>query len=220
VSTAGCSADVTEPIVRFTNTVVDAGTLFRGQVFEHGFEFVNDGNTAVEFADVSSSCGCTVAMPSAHSVGAGQKGQVAVRVTTMQDTPGPISKKVTLTVDTPERPQIVLEVRGTLVDEFTLSDRSLDFTDTTGSGLTEASLLIMETSAAKLISAETTDDRVAVTLAKVPSGSRAYVLTVSVRRGARPGWLTGNVIVSTDSRYLPEIIVPLRGPVPPSQVER
>jgi hypothetical protein len=49
------------PEIQFTDTVVDLGNLVEGQSARAMYAFRNTGNAPLVIADVSTSCGCTVA---------------------------------------------------------------------------------------------------------------------------------------------------------------
>lgn len=53
--------EVTRPVLTFRDTLLDFGTVSEGHVVRHTFEFVNDGPGQALLADVSTTCGCTVA---------------------------------------------------------------------------------------------------------------------------------------------------------------
>ena len=206
-----CGSERPGTTLRFRTTTVDVGTITRGQTVDLEFPFINEGQTPLRFAEIRTSCGCTAAVVSSEVFPPGEIRKVIVTVTTMQDPAGPISKNVTLTVDLPTRPQIVLEVKGSVIEEFTPTDRSIEF----GSGdAREMRISLHENLDAELISAHSNDGRLTVRLARTPGAPRTRVLTVAIKPGAQPGWLTDNIVLKTSSRYLPEITMPVRGRVP------
>ena len=54
-------ATVVRPVLQFKDTLLDFGTVSEGHVVRHTFEFVNEGPGQALLADVSTTCGCTVA---------------------------------------------------------------------------------------------------------------------------------------------------------------
>ena len=53
--------EVNRPTLAFADTVVDFGIVSEGHVLEHVFSFTNQGPGNAVLADVSTTCGCTVA---------------------------------------------------------------------------------------------------------------------------------------------------------------
>ena len=62
-ATAGNKAtqEAVRPVLQFKDTLLDFGTVSEGHVIRHTFEFVNEGPGQALLADVSTTCGCTVA---------------------------------------------------------------------------------------------------------------------------------------------------------------
>ena len=67
------------PVLTFNDTLLDFGTVSEGHVVRHTFEFVNDGPGQALLADVSTTCGCTVAQTwPRNPLAPGTRGQIDV----------------------------------------------------------------------------------------------------------------------------------------------
>lgn len=71
--------EATRPVLQFKDTLLDFGTVSEGHVVRHTFEFVNEGPGQALLADVSTTCGCTVAQTWPRDpLAPGTRGQIDV----------------------------------------------------------------------------------------------------------------------------------------------
>ncbi|HSD63319.1 MAG TPA: DUF1573 domain-containing protein, partial [Ignavibacteriaceae bacterium] len=70
------------PMMYFTETQHDFGTVQEGQVVDYTFNFVNKGETALQIRDVKTSCGCTAALVSKNTIEPGKEGTIKVELDT------------------------------------------------------------------------------------------------------------------------------------------
>ena len=71
--------EATRPVLSFKDTLLNFGTVSEGHVVRHTFEFVNDGPGQALLADVSTTCGCTVAQTWPRDpLAPGARGQIDV----------------------------------------------------------------------------------------------------------------------------------------------
>ena len=92
--------EVDRPTLTIADTVVDFGIVSEGHVVEHVFSFTNQGPGNAVLADVSTTCGCTVAKtwPKAP-LAPGESASIEVTFNTL-DKSGPQDKVVAVVANT------------------------------------------------------------------------------------------------------------------------
>jgi hypothetical protein len=92
--------EASRPVLQFKDTLLDFGSVSEGHVVRHTFEFVNDGPGQALLADVSTTCGCTVAQTWPRDpLAPGTRGQIDVTFDT-HDKSGPQDKVVSVVGNT------------------------------------------------------------------------------------------------------------------------
>ncbi|MEP0984538.1 DUF1573 domain-containing protein [Ekhidna sp.] len=87
------------PGFTFTEESHDFGTIKDGDVVEHVFTFVNEGEAPLIISDAKATCGCTVPDWPRQPIAVGEKGEIKVRFNS-KNKPGVQNKTVTLTANT------------------------------------------------------------------------------------------------------------------------
>jgi len=98
------------PRIHFEQEVYDYGTIAYGSDGRCSFTFTNTGDAPLIIHQFQSSCGCLVPYWDREPVAPGASGNVRLLYDTRRV--GPFRKSATLTTNDPERPQIVLSIRG------------------------------------------------------------------------------------------------------------
>lgn len=101
------------PRIHFEQEVYDYGTIAFGSDGRCSFSFTNTGDAPLIIQSFQSSCGCLVSDWDREPVAPGASGNVRLRYDTRRV--GPFRKSATLTTNDPERPQIVLSIRGAVL---------------------------------------------------------------------------------------------------------
>lgn len=87
------------PSINFGEELHDFGTIKDGDVVEHVFSFVNEGEAPLIITDAKATCGCTVPEWPKQPIAVGGKGEIKVRFNS-KGKPGIQNKTVTLTANT------------------------------------------------------------------------------------------------------------------------
>ncbi|WP_370090316.1 DUF1573 domain-containing protein [Ekhidna sp.] len=87
------------PTIKFSEELHDFGTIKDGDVVEHVFTFVNDGEAPLIISDAKATCGCTVPEWPKQPIAVGETGEIKVRFNS-KNKPGVQNKTVTLTANT------------------------------------------------------------------------------------------------------------------------
>ncbi len=99
--------------MEFTEEAFNFGTINRGEIIKHVFNFNNTGKQKLIIRKMSSTCGCTVSEPSAYEIDPGESGHINV---TFNST-GKIGKQfqtITLITNDPRKSTKLLRVIGTV----------------------------------------------------------------------------------------------------------
>ncbi|MEO9872768.1 DUF1573 domain-containing protein [Ekhidna sp.] len=87
------------PAITFSEELHDFGTIKDGDVVEHVFTFVNEGQAPLIISDAKATCGCTVPEWPKEPIPVGETGEIKVRFNS-KNKPGVQNKTVTLTSNT------------------------------------------------------------------------------------------------------------------------
>ena len=153
-------------------------------------------------------------MLSAKQIAPGASGKIEVTINTQGQTA--IHKSVVVVSNDPKNPQVSLSLTGTVVPEFALSERFIYFGSVPPGKEVVKELLITipPEKSVKVLSAESTDQYVAVKLEPVAgSNGKQVKLTATQKADTKPGYHFGMVVVKTSSALTPELKIPVRGNV-------
>jgi hypothetical protein len=98
------------PRIAFDREVHDFGVVKQEQDLATEFTIRNDGDVTLKIGDVRSDCGCSTAVAKSKEIAPGEKTtlEVTFRTFTMS---GPVSKRVKVASNDPERPEVELRVK-------------------------------------------------------------------------------------------------------------
>jgi len=103
----------TAPKMDFEEEVFNFGTINRGEIVKHVFNFKNNGKETLIIRKMTSTCGCTVSEPSAYEISSGSSGHINVTF----NSSGKIGKQfqtITLITNDPHKSTKLLRVIGTV----------------------------------------------------------------------------------------------------------
>lgn len=87
------------PVMTFTETEHNFGTINEGDVVEHTFKFTNSGKSPLVIVSAKGSCGCTVPSYSKDPIAPGATGEMLVKFNS-SGKPNKQNKTVTITANT------------------------------------------------------------------------------------------------------------------------
>lgn len=123
---------------------------------------------------------------------------------------GPIEKVVTMTTNDPAHATVRLSIKATVEPEIAMSESVLYFENVPArkEARKEVLLTIPAEKPIRILSATSTDSRVAARLEPVPGGNGKKVRLIVIRKpNVKPGYHFGHIIVKTDSRLAPEFTI-------------
>jgi hypothetical protein len=153
---------------------------------------------------------------SAKQIAPGQSGEIEVSLKTEGAAGSTLHKSVVVTCNDPRQPTISLSLEATVEAEFQTSERSLYFGSVPKGkeALQELIITIPDDKAVKLLSADSTDQSIAVKLEAIPgTNDKKFKVVATLKADAKDGYHFGSIIIKTTSKTTPELKVPIRGMV-------
>jgi hypothetical protein len=103
-----------KPEISFEKTVIDYGTVNRGDNGVREFVFKNSGNAPLIISNVKSTCGCTIPKKPEKPILPGESEKIQVKYDTKRV--GFIRKSITVTSNAASSPTTILKIKGQVVD--------------------------------------------------------------------------------------------------------
>jgi uncharacterized cupredoxin-like copper-binding protein len=100
----------------FFETEHDFGTVKEGQVVDYTFKFKNTGKGVLVVKNVSTSCGCTVALISSKKIEPGKEGTIRVELDT-KEREGKLNRNITIQSNDPKEPNKALLIFADIIRE-------------------------------------------------------------------------------------------------------
>ena len=103
-----------KPEISFEKTVIDYGTVNKGDNGVREFVFTNSGNAPLIISNVKSTCGCTIPKKPEKPILPGETEKIQVKYDTKRV--GFIRKSITVTSNAASSPTTILKIKGQVVD--------------------------------------------------------------------------------------------------------
>jgi hypothetical protein len=102
------------PQLVFTETQHDFGKVKEGQTVDYTFKFKNSGKGILDVTNISTSCGCTVALISSKKLEPGQEGTLRVELDT-KNREGKLNRNITIQSNDPTEPNKALLIFAEII---------------------------------------------------------------------------------------------------------
>ena len=103
-----------KPEISFEKTVIDYGTVNKGDNGVREFVFKNSGNAPLIISNVKSTCGCTIPKKPEKPILPGETEKIQVKYDTKRV--GFIRKSITVTSNAASSPTTILKIKGQVFD--------------------------------------------------------------------------------------------------------
>jgi hypothetical protein len=145
----------------------------------------------------------------------GQSSRIKMIVNTEGFSGGPIEKFIYVHTNDPRNPEITLSIKAVVEPEFVLSDSFICFKSAPrGTQIVKEIVIEIPGKPLKILSVRSDDPNVTARLDPAPGSDASKFKLIAVQKAtAKPGYHYGNIIIKTNSRYLPEIRIPENGEV-------
>jgi copper(I)-binding protein len=197
--------------ITVSQPVFDFGSVPQGKKVEHAFLIKNNGDTPLSIKSIRPSCGCTAANAATLQVQPGKSTEIKVTFNS-SNFAGVIHKTIILETDDPKTPVHTLALKGSVIEEVTVSPRQINLGLLKANATKETAVTVVNNgrSPIKLLSVKTPLPQIIATLSKnliKPGESGIINVIASLRSGDQ--LLSGYLTIKTDAPGRAEIIVPI-----------
>ena len=196
--------------IKFDRLSHNFGDVIRGQTVTKDFSFRNTGKGPLEIHGVHAACGCTaVELEKGRVYQPGETGTIQISLDTT-DFEGKMFKTVTVVTSEKVLPDRTITVKANVNREFKVTPPLIDFGDVTvGSSLDKS--FVMESG--KAFKLEVKGIRYNKDLFEVEqrTSENGFEFLVQLKPQAPHGFLKETIFVTTNSKHLRELKVPIRG---------
>ena len=113
-----------KPEITFEKTVIDYGTINKGEDGIREFIFRNSGNAPLIISNVKSTCGCTIPKKPEKPILPGESDKIQVKYDTKRV--GFIRKSITVSSNAASTPTTILKIKGQVVDSKNTQQMGID----------------------------------------------------------------------------------------------
>jgi hypothetical protein len=193
------------PKIDFPEPDFNFGEVLAGKAVEHEFKFKNSGDTELIIREVTTSCGCTAAIPSAAPVKPGEWGIIKATF----DTAGRRSlqtKTVTVKSNDPVRSSVMLKIEGRVVPIVDVNPNFINFGSNVRTGEAVVKTTKVFTTLKRTFKILNMNSNVPeVTCQSRPyksEGEVGYEISVTLSEDAKPGTCSGKVTLRLDDKEM------------------
>jgi hypothetical protein len=211
---AACAA----PEVSVEQGSFNFGTIPQGKKVQHNFAIKNSGDAPLQIKQLTASCGCTAAKPSATSILPGRSAEIQVTFDSTNFS-GKVQKTVTMMTNAGKTPNYTFSLDGNIVEELQVAPRQLSLGPIETGAAKQATITVTNrgTGSVKLLSVNVTSNslQIKATIKKgeIKPGETGIVeLAITPRPEAKV--LSGYVHIVTSSQQKKEITVPVYASLP------
>jgi len=197
------------PSMVIDNSMKDFGKVMQGEMLKHVFNFSNQGPGTLEIISVEATCGCQTNTLSDTQIPVGQSSRIEMSVDTTLLT-GAIEESVHIITNDPRRRSVLFSIKADVQPEIRVSSPSIYFGDVSeGEQITqEVMLTVMTEKSIEILSAESSEEDVAVKLEPIPGSGGNKVKLIATHKGeGRTGYRSGSITVKTTSTITPELFI-------------
>jgi hypothetical protein len=211
------------PRITFPETVYDFGVMWQDQEVTHEYAFTNTGKSALKINTVTSSCGCTAALPSKKEFSPGESGTIKATFHSGRYRDR-VTKHITVDSADPVQPRVVLTLTGIVKAELDVLPSSLYIGSLRIGESTERLVTLSPVEVKKFTILEVKADSPLLQVSAPepgPAGKEgSYQLKIKFGPADKVGRVNTNVIVRTNLPHTKEVTIAVFGRIvekePPS----
>lgn len=204
-------ANGSPPRIQLSTRVWDFGKMWFAEKCETDIEIKNIGGSNLQFLDVKTSCGCTVARPTQQALRPGESDKIHIVYNTRKGVKN-VHQTVTISSNDPSEPNITIEVKGEVRNVF----------DTEPSERITFGQLTQETKSTQVMTLRNNMDKpitpklmpfdanqpFEASLEEITPGQE-YKLSVTTRPPLNAGLNSTNVVLQTGDDRFPTMTIPV-----------
>lgn len=205
------AAEVLAPKIVCDEMVFDFGERDNSGFVEHDFPIRNAGTLPLEIRNVRASCGCTAVKPSQNVVQPGESAAISARFD-LRGRNGMQVKTITVTSNDPEKPDLVLQLKGTAMQALSAQPSTLFFGRLEpGASRSRTFDVVSARGPIQIVSSRT--DNPGLVLKPVPidppGDGSTHRFELTLDESLPSGNVNGSAFVKTDKADQPELAIPV-----------
>jgi hypothetical protein len=203
------------PRISAEHPVFDFGTVRQGRKIDHSFVIRNRGDAPLVIEKTRTSCGCTVANVTTRSIAPGGSSEIKITFDS-GNFAGKIEKTVSIDANDPNSPVTTLTIKGIVTEELVVMPKQLNFGSIKVGASRSVTVNIENRGDRPVRLSGITSSTPQITIkgkqgVLEPGGKLSLSVTASPRDDDR--YLSGNIIIATDSKTKPTLVIPAYGSV-------
>jgi len=207
LATVACAA----PELTVEKGTFNFGTVTQGKRVQHNFVIKNSGDAPLLVKQLTASCGCTAAKPSASTIPPGKSGEIQVTFDSTNFS-GKVQKTVQMTTNAGKTPVYTFTLDGTVAEELQVSPQQLSLGQLAPGQTKQATITVTNrgTSSVKLLAVNFTSSslQMKATIKKPElKPGESGTIEVSITPHAEAKILSGYLHIMTSSPQKKEITV-------------
>jgi len=195
------------PTIHFEETEYRFGNVREGEVVEHTFAVENRGKALLVIKELTGDCGCTDAVASSKEIAPGKSGEIQTAFRS-DGYPGQQIKKVYVDSNDPANPRVELTLTGFVARDLALDPSYIYFDSIAPDAAASRTVSVasLTDTPFRILSVKPSSPHIHCSKPKA-SDDKHYEFEVTIGPGLPTGQFSGEVVVTTDSGYYPQVRV-------------
>ena len=202
------------PTIFFKEPDFNFGKIYKGQKVEHVYKFENRGKNTLNIKKVKTSCGCTAAILTNHTISPAETGEIRVTYNPGSNT-GNVKKSITVLNDDPEHSSYGLTIFGEIIEDVSVKPKNVDF---------GAIYIGKKTDKNKTISIESqstpdfkikkiTSSKPFIDASILEEKNGKYLVNIVIKDNPGIGRFSGGIFLETNSQTQEKVNIPFFGEI-------
>jgi len=205
---------VQHPTIFFEEPDFNFGKIYKGQKVEHVYKFENTGKDTLNIKKVKTSCGCTAAILTNHTIPPAETGEIRVTYNPGSNT-GNVKKSITVLNDDPEHPSYRLTIFGEIIEDVSIKPKNIDFGAIyIGNKTNKHKTISIESQSTpyfKIKKITSSKPFIDATISEEKNGK--YVVNIVIKDNPGIGRFSGGIYLETNSQTQEKVNIPFFGEI-------
>jgi hypothetical protein len=208
------NTSVQHPTIFFKEPDFDFGKIYKGQKVEHVYIFENAGKDTLNIKEVKTSCGCTAAILTNHTIPPAETGEIRVTYNPGSNT-GNVKKSITVLNDDPEHSSYRLTIFGEIIEDVSVKPKNVDFGSIyIGKKTNKSKTISIESESTpdfKIKKITSSKPFIEASISEEKNGK--YVVEIVLKDNPGIGRFSGGIFLETNSQTQEKLNIPFFGEI-------
>ena len=196
-----------QPHIQFEETVYNYGDARQQKTITHQFRFKNAGNAPLIISEIDPSCACTATLLSEEVIPPAGQGVVEMKFPT-EFWRGKRTVSVNVRSNDPDKPAVTLTLTGNVAGWIPVVPNYIDFGDVAGGNeKIQRRIHVLDPGHGKLTIKDVKTSTTNLVTTVHDAGKQTTEILVTLHPGLPPGIFKDKVIILTNDRKSPEVVV-------------